>query len=73
MSKFIIVNGRKLVSETRVGKRSVRGCVRQVFTSCKWTNDPGDAQTYCEADAREIAQAFGGEVKPYSAIAAFYR
>lgn len=67
MSKYIIVNGKMLVSETKVSKRT------QKFVSCQWTRNPGDAQTYGIGDATDIAKQFGGQVQPYSQIVKFYR
>lgn len=67
MSKYIITNGRALVSETKVSKRT------QQFVSCKWTTSPQDAQTYGIGDATDIAKQFGGKVEEYAKIVRFYR
>jgi hypothetical protein len=67
MSKYIIVNGKQLVSETKVSKRTRK------FVSCQWTRDPRNAQTYGIGDATDIAKQFGGAVLPYSEIVKFYR
>jgi hypothetical protein len=67
MNKYIIVKGKSLVAETKVSKRT------QKFVSCKWTNDPRNAQTYGIGDANDIAKQYGGQVLPYNQIAKFYR
>lgn len=67
MNKYIVTNGRQLVSETKVSKRTRK------FVSCVWTNSPQDAQTYGIGDATDIANQFGGKVEPYSAITRWYR
>ncbi len=67
MSKYIITNGRQLVKETKVSKRT------QKFVSCDWTSNPSDAQTYGIGDATEIAKQFGGKVEAYAQITRFYR
>lgn len=67
MNQYIIVKGKSLVAETKVGKRTRR------FVGVKWTSDPGNAQTYDEGNATEIAKQYGGTVLPYSKITTFYR
>lgn len=67
MKHFIITNGRQLVKETKVSKRT------QKFVSCAWTSDPRDAQTYGIGDATDIAKQFGGKVEEYAKITRFYR
>lgn len=67
MKQYIITNGKSLVKETKVSKRT------QKFVSCVWTSDPRNAQTYGIGDATEIAKLYGGKVEAYAEITRFYR
>jgi hypothetical protein len=65
MKLYIIANGKSIVSQTKVSKRT------QKFIDCQWTRNPQNAQTYGLGDATDIAKQFGGKVLPYSEINKF--